>query len=57
MLKRSVFESLVGRDHLDDLHIDGRILKWIVQTWNWRLWVGSSGSLVLVNTIMNLQVP
>jgi hypothetical protein len=32
--------DLRERDHLEDLGVDGRILKWIVQKWDEELWSG-----------------
>ena len=30
-----------GRDHLEDLSVDGRItLKWIFKKWDWVAWTG-----------------
>jgi hypothetical protein len=34
-------ESLKGRDHPEDLDIDGRIiLKWNLRKLGWRVWIG-----------------
>ena len=32
--------DLMGRDHLENLGIDGRVLKWIVQKWDEEAWPG-----------------
>jgi hypothetical protein len=33
--------SLKGRDHLEDLAVEGRmILIWILEKWCWRIWIG-----------------
>jgi len=32
--------DLRERDHLEDLDVDWRILKWIVQKWDEELWAG-----------------
>jgi hypothetical protein len=34
-------KRLRGRDHTEDLGLDGRIaLKWILQKQDWRVWTG-----------------
>jgi hypothetical protein len=56
--------NLEGRDHLEDLDIDGKIIlecilgKYDVKLWTGFIWlrIGSSGG-ALVNTVMNLRVP
>jgi hypothetical protein len=57
-------ESLKGRDHSEDLSVDGRIiLKWILEEKGWE---GMDGIHLaqdrdqwraVVNTVMNFQVP
>ena len=27
------------RDHLEDLGVDGKVLKWIFKGWNWEIWI------------------
>jgi hypothetical protein len=55
-------ESLKGRDHLQDLDINGRILEWILEkqdgkVQNGLIWLGiGPNSGLFVNTAMNLQV-
>jgi hypothetical protein len=57
-------ENLRGRDHLDDLVIDRKIiLKWIfkggVGEWTGLIWlrVWTGGGEAVVNAVMNLRVP
>ena len=43
--RRGAYRVLVGthngREHLEDLHIDGRmILKWIFKKWDVKAWTG-----------------
>jgi hypothetical protein len=34
-------ESLKGRNNLEDLGVDGRIIfKWILEKYEWRMWIG-----------------
>jgi hypothetical protein len=33
-------ENLKGRDHSEDLGVDGRISDWILEKWGWKLWTG-----------------
>jgi hypothetical protein len=34
-------ERLKGRDHSDDLGVDGRIIfKWILRKWGFGVWIG-----------------
>jgi hypothetical protein len=41
-------ESLKGKDHLEDLRIDGRIiLKWISGKYRWKVWIGSGRGPVM----------
>jgi hypothetical protein len=56
-------ENLKGRDHFEDLCIDGRILEWILKKLGGRVrtgftWLrtGTSGQ-ALVKTVMSLWVP
>jgi len=52
-----------GRDHLEDLGVDGRIiLRWKFRTWNGGMdWIELAQDrdrrLALVNAVMNLWVP
>jgi hypothetical protein len=65
MLIRLWSENLNGRDHSDDLDIEGSvILEQVLGKQGGKLWtgyvwlrVGSSGEFSLVSMIMNLQVP
>ena len=56
--RRVVYTILVGkpegRNHLEDLGLDGRIIvRWIFRKWNVGVWTGSSW----LNTVMNLRAP
>jgi hypothetical protein len=65
--RRGVYRVLVGnlrgRDHLEDLGVDGRILfKWVVKNWDGGMdWIylaqDRDGWRALVNAVMNLRVP
>jgi hypothetical protein len=33
-------ENLKGRDHLEDLGVDGKILEWILGKWGGKMWTG-----------------
>jgi hypothetical protein len=57
------FENLKGRDHLEDLCVDGKILEWIFGETGWedvdwmQLDQDTDHWQALVNMIMKLQVP
>jgi hypothetical protein len=42
--RRGAYRVLVGRpdgkNHLEDLGVDGRILKWIFKKWDGEAWTG-----------------
>jgi hypothetical protein len=42
------FENLKGRDHSEDLGVDGRILEWILGKWSGCIWLtlGNKGGLL-----------
>jgi hypothetical protein len=51
------WENMRGRDHLEDLGVDGRtILIWIFRYFYVRAWTGLMW-LRIVSTVMNLRVP
>jgi hypothetical protein len=55
-------ENLKGRDHLEDLGVDGKIiLEWILGKYDGKFWSGYSWLRdqwrAVVNTVMNLRVP
>jgi hypothetical protein len=58
-----ILERLNGRDHSEDLGIDGRIIfEWILgkeggNVWTGCIWLRIRTSGVLLYTVMNLQVP
>jgi len=35
-----LLENLKGRDHSEDLDIDGKILKWMLGKWCEKVWAG-----------------
>jgi hypothetical protein len=52
-------KSLKGRDHSEDLGIDGRIIKDTRKiVWNGFIWLRiGTGDVPLVNMVMNLRIP
>ena len=54
---RVVVGNLRERDHLADLDIDARMLKWVFEKWGGRLGLEWYGWQADVNTVMNLLVP
>ena len=54
------WENLWKRDHLGNLGIDGRILKWIFKTWDVAAWTDlvqdTERWRALVNVVMKFQV-
>jgi hypothetical protein len=41
MCKKFWSQNIYGRDHLEDLDIDGKIiLEWILGKWGGKLWTG-----------------
>jgi hypothetical protein len=51
-------ENLKGRNHLEDLGVDGRIiLGWILGKWVWMVRTDRDQWRAPVNTVMNLRVP
>ena len=55
------WENLTEGDHLEDLGVHERILKWIFEKWDGGMdWIDLAQDdrrRALVNAVMNLQVP
>jgi hypothetical protein len=50
-------ENLKGREHSEDLGVDGRINEWIVEKQGGEVWTQDRDQLrALVNAVMNLRV-
>jgi hypothetical protein len=58
-----VGKPVKARDHLEDLGLDGRIIKWILRKYIARVWTAFMWSRIatprraFVNTGMNIEVP
>jgi hypothetical protein len=55
-------ESQKERDHWEDQNVSGwKILKWILERWDWMDWIDLAQDMyqwrALMNTVMNLRVP
>jgi hypothetical protein len=53
-------ENLTGKDHLEDLGVDGMILEWILEKYGGKMWSGCIRFRIgnqwqtLANAVMNL---